>query len=272
LEQAVPALETASRLDPSFVAPLESLGPTFIALNRRADAREIVRRVGTLQPDLLSLRRFTYLVAFMEGDAPTMARELDSARGLPNGVAASDWEARTAAFVGQVQIAHDRFRRAVQAATLAQLAETAAQWSASDAEMHAAVGQCADTRREAAAAQVLSRDNTTLERSGRALALCGARDDAAKLSDELALRFPLATLTERIQRPVIAAALAIQGGDPTRGLALLEPVAPYDHARGADFWPAYLRGLAYLAAGSGAEAGRQFEAIVNHRGQAPDSI
>jgi hypothetical protein len=83
----------------------------------------------------------------------------------------------------------------------------------------------------------LSRDNTTLERSGRALALCGARDDATKLSDELALRFPAATLTERIQRPVIAAALAIQGGDPARGLALLEPVAPYDHARSADFWP-----------------------------------
>ena len=233
---------------------------------------EIVRRVGSLQPDLLSLRRFAYFVAFMEEDAPTMARELESARRLPDGVAASDWEARTAAFAGRVQIAHDQFRRAVEAAMLAQLVETAAQWSASDAEMHAVVGQCADTRRETAAALVLSRDNTTLERSGRALALCGARDDAAKLSDELAIRFPDATLTERIQRPVIAAALAIQGGDPTRGLALLEPVAPYDHARGADFWPAYLRGLAYLAAGSGAEAGRQFEAILNHRGEAPDSI
>jgi len=271
-EQAIQALETASRLDPSFVAPLESLAPTLIALNRRADVREIVRRVASLQPDRLSIRRFTYLVAFMEEDAPTMARELDSARRLPDGVAASDWEARTASFAGRVQIAHDRFRRAVAAATLAQLGETAAQWSASESEMHAAVGQCADTRRETAAALALSRDNTTLERSGRALALCGARDDATNLSDELALRFPAATLTERIQRPVIAAALAIQGGDPARALALLGPVAPYDHARSADFWPAYLRGLAYLAAGSGAEAGRQFEAILNHRGEAPDSI
>src|SRR5580765_747878 len=223
-EQAIQALETASRLDPSFVAPLESLAPTLIALNRRADVREIVRRVGSLQPDLLSLRRFTYVVAFIEEDGPTMARELDSARRLPDGVAASDWEARTAAFAGRVQIAHDRFRRAVAAATLAQLGETAAQWSASESEMHAAVGQCADTRRETAAALALSRDNTTLERSGRALALCGARDDATNLSDELALRFPAATLTERIQRPVIAAALAIQGGDPARALALLGPV------------------------------------------------
>ena len=243
-----------------------------MALNRFADVRDVVRRAGSLRPDLLSLRRFAYLVAFVEGDAPAMAREMDSALRLPDGVAASDWEARTTAFAGRVQIAHDRFRRAVEAATLAQLEETAGQWSASDAEMHAVVGQCADTRRDTAAALALSQDNTTLERGGRALALCGARDDAAKLSDELALRFRAATLTERIQRPVIAAALAIQGGDPTRGLALLEPVAPYDHARSADFWPAYLRGLAYLAGGNGAEAGTQFEAILNHRGQAPDSI
>jgi hypothetical protein len=234
--------------------------------------RDIVLRVANLQPDLLSLRRFAYLVAFMEGDTPTMARELESARRLPDGVAASDWQARTAAFAGRVRSAHDQFRRAVEAAARAQLPETAAQWSASESEMHALVGQCAGTRRETASALMLSRDNTTLERSGRALALCGERDDATKLSDELALRFPAATLTERIQRPVIAAALAIQGGDPARGLALLEPVAPYDHARSADFWPPYLRGLAYLAGGNGAEAGTQFEAILNHRGEAPDSI
>src|SRR5262249_55650613 len=160
------------RLDPSFVAPLESLGPSLIALNRRADVREIVRRAGSLRPDLLSLRRFTYLVAFIEGDAPTMTRELESARRLPDAVAASDWEARAAAFAGGVQIAHDRFRRAVEAATLAQLEETAAQWSASEAEMHAAVGQCGDTHRETSAALLLSRDNITLERGGRALALC----------------------------------------------------------------------------------------------------
>jgi hypothetical protein len=77
----------------------------------------------------------------------------------------------------------------------AELVETAAQWSAADAETHALVGQCAETRSEAAAAITLSRDNFTLERSGRAIALCGQRADAAALSSELAKRFPDATLT-----------------------------------------------------------------------------
>ena len=33
---------------------------------------------------------------------------------------------------------------------------------------------------------------------------------------------------------------------PARALELLEPVKPYDHAPSAEFWPAYLRGQAYL--------------------------
>jgi hypothetical protein len=170
-----------------------------------------------------------------------------------------------------VQNAHEGFRRAVEAGARAQLQETAAQWSAVDAETHALVGQCAEARRDAAAALALNRDNSTLERSGRALALCGARAEVSAVSTELADRFPAATLTRRIHLPLMAAALAITGGDAARGLALLEPVVPYDHARGAEFWPAYLRGQAYLASKNGGAAGKQFEAILNHRGEAPDS-
>jgi len=91
------------------------------------------------------------------------------------------------------------------------------------------------------------------------------------ISEELTARFPDATLTRRIQLPVMAAALAIRGGEASRGLALLEPVRPYDRARSAEFWPVYLRGLAYLATKNGTEAARQFQAILDRRGEAPDA-
>jgi hypothetical protein len=71
---------------------------------------------------------------------------------------------------------------------------------------------------------------------------------------------------------VIAAGLAIQAGEPRRALTLLEPVKAYDRARGAEFWPAYLRGLAYLATGQGADAAREFDGNLAHRGEAADSI
>jgi eukaryotic-like serine/threonine-protein kinase len=46
-------------------------------------------------------------------------------------------------------------------------------------------------------------------------------------------------------------------------------VKPYEAA--AQFWPAYLRGQAYLSQGAGAEAAQQFQYIIDHRGQEPTS-
>ena len=91
------------------------------------------------------------------------------------------------------------------------------------------------------------------------------------MSDELGARFPAATLTARIHRPVIAAALAVRQGDFSRAIELLDPVKEYDRAPAAEFWPAYLRGEAYLGLRSGPAAAEQFRSILEHRGAAPTS-
>src|SRR5262249_34712609 len=117
-----------------------------------------------------------------------------------------------------------------------------------------------------------SRDNFTLERAGRALALCGAAEEGSRLSADLASRFSSATLTRQLQPPIIDAARALDARDPRRSLAVLDPVRPSDRSRGAAFWPAYLRGQAYLAVGDGAEAVHQFQTIVDRRGETPDSV
>lgn len=72
--------------------------------------------------------------------------------------------------------------------------------------------------------------------------------------------------------PVTAAALALQHGEPARGLELLKPVGPYDHAPSAEFWPAYLRGQPYLQLKDGRAAGGQFQSILDHRGEVPTSM
>src|SRR5262245_21339252 len=270
-EAAIEAFRAAAHLDPAFGAPLEYLASTLIVVNRLDEAEAAVARATTLGPDEISLRRQAYLLALMKDDAAGMARELEAARRLKDGALASDWDARSAAFQGRVRTAHEQFRRAVQLGTQAGLPESAAQWAANDAETHALVGQCVDTRSHAAAALAMSRDNFTLERTARALALCGAHGEAGKLSVELTDRFPDATLTNRIQQPLIAAASALHSNDALRALALLEPVKPFDRARGAEFWPEYLRGQAYLASNNGKDAALQFESILSHRGEAPDS-
>src|SRR5262249_46858066 len=153
--------------------------------------------------------------------------------------------AHASAFGGHLNDAHEQFHRGVQLAMQGNFPEVAAQLRMEDAESHASVGQCAEARREVTAGIELSRDNLTLERASRALALCGA-SDSANLTAELAKRFPSATLTTRVSVPIAAAALALSKGDAQGAVEKLEPVRQYDHAPLAEFWSVYLRGQAYL--------------------------
>jgi hypothetical protein len=140
-----------------------------------------------------------------------------------------------------------------------------------DAELNALAGRCDVVRRRVAEGLERGRDNFTLERAGRAFALCGNADAASRLSAELTARFPEATLTRAVQLPVTAAAMSLARGDSGDVLEALEPVRPFDHAPSAEFWPKYLRGQASLQLKNGNAAAGHFREIITHRGEAPTS-
>jgi tetratricopeptide (TPR) repeat protein len=271
-EQAVQPLREAIRLDPRFVPAYSNLAATLLALDRPSEARAMLQQVVDRQLDFIGARRLSYFLAFVQGDSKTMARELESSVGVRETNAAFGWQGRTSATEGRVQAAHAQFRRGIQMSLQGNFAEVAASLTMEDAEVHAIVGQCAEARSEVSPGLALSRDNATLERASRVLALCGAGGEALSLSNDLAKRFPDATLTVHVSLPVTAAALAIQQGDAARGLELLEPVRPYDRAPSMEFWPAYLRGQAYLQLKDGEAARGQFRNILDHRGDVPGSM
>lgn len=270
-EQAVGSLREALRLDPKFIIAYGNLAGSLIALSRFGEAEAVMQQAADRGIDFISLRRMAYVLAFVKSDATAMARELEAAQKTPEAVWASNWEARTLAFAGRFHAAHQAFQASVRMALQSNLREFAAQWTMEDAESHAIVGQCAEARREVSAGLELSRDNFTVERASRALALCDAGREAANLSSELSKRFSEAVLTMRIQLPVTAAALAVQHGESARALELLDAVKPYDYAPAAEFWPFYLRGQAYLQRKDAQSAGLQFQNILDHRGKAPTS-
>jgi tetratricopeptide (TPR) repeat protein len=270
-EEAIEPLRQGIRLDSRFVPLPENLGSALLALNRFDEMKKVLEDARAARIDFIALHRLAYVLAFIENDAPAMARALNASRAKPEWPFASNWEPRAAAFGGRIEKAHEEFRRSVEAASQANLMELAGRHSAQDAESHASVGQCAEARSEVVAAIRLTRDNFTLESAGRTLAWCGAVADASNVSSELARRFPEAILTTRVMLPVIAAANAIKAGQSERGLELLEPVRPFDHAPVSEFWPAYLRGQAHLQLKHGREAAGEFQSIVDHRGEAPDS-
>jgi len=201
-----------------------------------------------------------------------MARDLKSSIGVSETNAAYGWQGHTTAFAGRVTPAHEQFTRGIQMALQGNFREVAARLSVEDAQNHATVGQCAQARSEVSRGLELSRDNLTLERASLALALCGSGPEALSLSNELKKEFPAATLTLRVSLPVTAAALALARGEPKKVLELLEPVRPYDRAPSSEFWPAHLRGQAYLQLKDARAAVVEFQGILNRRGEVPSSM
>jgi tetratricopeptide (TPR) repeat protein len=270
-EQAVGAFREAIRLDPAFVPPHGNLAGSLLALDRFTEAEQLLTEANQRGIGFITVRRMSYLLASVKNDGSAAARELDLVRKSSDAAWASVWEARTAAFSGRFSAAHVLFQRGVRDALRDGANELAAQWMVEDAEAHAIAGDCTLARGEARASLERSRDNFTLERAARSFALCGDSEEASRLAAELTARFPGATLTTRLQVPVISAADALRYGDAARALELLEPVKPYDHAPSAEFWPAYLRGEAYLQQQDGGAAAEQFQAILEHRGERPTS-
>jgi eukaryotic-like serine/threonine-protein kinase len=271
-EQSVQPFREAIRLDQRFIPAYSNLAASLLALNKLEEAKAILQQAADQRLDFIGARRLSYYIAFLEGDSKTMARQLELSVGVRETNAAFGWQAHASASSGRMSDAHEQFRQGIQMSLQGDFQEVAAQLTMEDAEIHAIVGQCADARHEVPVGLELSRDNLTLERASRVLALCGVEREAMNLSNELAKRFPEATLTLRVSLPVTAAALALQRHDAAQALDALEPVRPYDRVPSGEFWPSYLRGQAYLQQKNGQAAATQFQSILDRRGEVPGSV
>jgi hypothetical protein len=61
--------------------------------------------------------------------------------------------------------------------------------------------------------------------------------------------------------------MELRRGNAAQALELSQPTLRYEAA--AEFWPQYVRGLAYLKLGKGTEAAIEFQKILGSRGQSP---
>ena len=173
-QQAIVPLRESIRLDPKFFAPTLNLVWTLTALNQFDEARKVLEDARAAKIDHIGFRQMAYVLAFIDNDTASMTRELDAALAKPEGPWASNWQA---AHIGLWRPHRESARGVSSRASRRRARPTSPNcpglYSAQDAISHAVVGQCAEARREAAAAIDLSRDNFTLESAGRALAWCG---------------------------------------------------------------------------------------------------
>jgi serine/threonine protein kinase/Flp pilus assembly protein TadD len=263
---------------PSSGSSYTNLATNYVALERLDEAAAIFQQAKAHGIDSPLLHLSLYQLAFLQGDTATMAREAAWGSGKP-GIedVFLDMQADTAAYAGQLAQANDLTARAVASAEQAGEKETAAVYQAEAALREALVADPAQARQQAAAALKISNGRDTEFAAALALAIAGDAAQAQKLSGDLANRFPEDTVAQFTYLPTINAAIALAQNTPAKAIADLQVVSPYELGQPSvtislNFYPVYVRGLAYLASHQGAQAATEFQKILDHPGVACNEV
>ena len=264
-DKALAEAREAVRLNPKEARAYTNLAVAFIGLNRFEDAKSVLRQALAQKLETTNMRIRLFHIAFVQDDAATMKEQLDWAASKPE--EAQMWQAQAAEFSGQLAKANQFTERVIGLMRAADSKETTAQLLLQQALRNATFGSCGQVGETVRQALGLSREQAKLITAANALAVCNQTRAAQTLIDELIKRFPLDTLQKMVSIPITRSQIELTRGDSSPVIQLLESSRKYEVA--GEFWPQYLRGQAYLKQKKGAEAAKEFQTIIDHRGWYP---
>jgi tetratricopeptide (TPR) repeat protein len=207
-----------------------------------------------------------------------MAEHLAWFSGRSDEYLALNLQTGVAAFQGQWRKAQDSARRAIDLASRSDAEEVAAQYAAEQAlrivfwSSGEGLPSSEDKQLKAVLktqtnnALRLERNNFVLSRAALAFACCGQAAEAKSLVDELKKACPKDTLINELWLPTIRAATELQNGRTKEAIEELKIAERFERA--AEFYPQYIRALTYLKLNKITNAVREFDKILNHRGEA----
>jgi eukaryotic-like serine/threonine-protein kinase len=274
-EESIEEAKKAIGLDPDSTPGYVNLAYSYSYLDRLTDAQNTLQRASERKIEIPELLLLRYHIAFLRDDQAGMDREAALAKGRPG---AEDWISHAEALVlarsGQLRLAGRKSRRALDLAQQAGQRERAATYETGVAVWEAFFGNALAARQNATAALALSKGRDVEYGAAFALALSGDSSRSQMLANDLQRRFPEDTSVRFNYMPTLRALFALENNDPRKAIELLQIVVPYELAvPGIDFlaffgslYPAYVRGEAYLATDQGAEAAKEFQKFLNHRG------
>jgi DNA-binding winged helix-turn-helix (wHTH) protein/tetratricopeptide (TPR) repeat protein/TolB-like protein len=274
-EEAVQESKKAIEADSSFAISYNVLAGSYQALNQLQEAEQTLRQASghSLEIPESLLNRFQ--LAFIRGDQASM-KSISTTALKESSVedAIVEQEAFAAAYVGYMQEAIRKSQHAVDLAQQSSESDRAAMYEAGAALREGFFGEASAAREYAAAALRLSRSRDAEYGVAFALVLAGDQSQAVTLAADLERRFPEDTAVRFNYTPTLRALLALNHGEASRAVDLLQVSMPYELGEppsnffgyyGA-LYPVYVRGEAYLTLKRGPEAVREFEKIIDHQG------
>jgi eukaryotic-like serine/threonine-protein kinase len=268
-EKAIPLANEFTRLEPNAPFGYVHAALPYMALNRLEEARSILQQAIDAKADNLFVHQQLYDLAFLNGDADGMQRQLKWSEGKPSEYLLLNDATSVAAARGEMQKAGQLMQRSVQVSNRLGFKETTADTQAVFAVAQAEVGSALKAKELAASSSALAHGRTNMESVAVALAMTGDVSRAQAIADDLGHRFPDDTLLHQVSIPCVRALIELNRKNPEAAIQSLQATTPYELGAGQGLFPIYVRGLAYLQAKRGTEAAAEFQKIVDHRGIAP---
>jgi eukaryotic-like serine/threonine-protein kinase len=274
-EEGVQEGSAAVQLNPDFPVSYDVLIFNYIALHRLDQAQATYAEAVARKLDTGSFLHISpYLLAFLQKDVAGMARQVAWSAGKP-GIEDQllSLESDTAAYSGQLRVAREFSRRAMDSVDRGEAKEPAALYSVLSGVREGLFGNLKEARERGTFAIGRSAGRDVLYGAALALTYAGDEKRAQPLADDLAKRFPEDTIVQFNYLPTLRAKFALGRGNSSDAVENLRAASPYELGQttgSTDGWtalyPVFVRAEAYLAAHRGSEAAIEFQKILDHPG------
>ena len=274
-EKAMEAFREAIKNDPNQPSGPGNLINSLMALLRFDEARQVFQETRDRKLDDGSFHFALYGIGFLKQDTTGMAEQekwLEEHAGYEN--FGLSMEADTEAYAGHVKKARELTRKSVESAIRTDSKENAAIWEENEALWEAAFGNVAEAKKAAAdGLKLYPTSQGVQEEAALVYAMAGDVAHAESMAQDLNKRFPLDTQVQALWLPAIRAQEALDRKSAAVAIEDLQPASgPMELAQIpfvvnlSCLYPTYTRGQAYLAAGQGKSAAREFQKILEKSG------
>ena len=269
-DKALANAQDAMRIDPDESRGYANAAQGYLGLNRPEEAKAVLLTGLRRNPGFVSMHDGLANIAYAQGDLAEMERQEAFLHDRPDlEMGLNSRHGDIAASHGQLQKAREFYEKARQIAQRLQLKDTEAFYLGAEAYPLAMFGDAKQAIETCNAALALAPSFGSRGFIAQVLAFAGEDKKALELTALEARDRPDDTVIQAVYVPVKQATVALNTGDAKRALELMKPAASYDKATTISL---YIRGMAYLKAGQGADAAGEFQKILALSNFAPTDM
>ncbi len=239
----------------------------YASMNRLDDAKAILaaaqqRKLGAA---LIHLELGT--IALAQGDLATMAKEDALAKASPQGeLALMQRDASLAAARGQLRRSRELYKKVQDTAQRLELTESSESAVLNMALIDALAGNRTEAIKGADAALKQGQSPSFMLFAADIYARSGQDAKARPLVEQAVKQRPDDVFVQAVNASIVRAVLELNRHAADKALDIMKAAQPYDPANTESL---YTRASAYLMAGNGADAAKEFQAVLNLKNASP---